>query len=81
MKHAKQMTGYEYRQRYGRTLWQPGYYDRILCDDQATLAVVRYTLENPIRAGLATELGEWPVAGSDVYPWAELLTAWDGRRT
>ena len=55
--------------------------DRILRDDEATLAVVRYILENPIRAGLAKELGEWPSAGSHVYTWAQLLSAWDDRQT
>src|ERR1051326_7068344 len=77
MKVAKQATGSEYRRRHSQSLWQPGYYDRVLRDDEATLAVVRYTLENPIRAGLATALGEWPSAGSDVYTPAELLTAWE----
>jgi putative transposase len=81
MKLAKQVTGYEYRRQHVETLWQPGYYDRILRDDEATLAVVRYTLENPVRAGLAKTLGEWPSAGSDVYTWRELLTAWEDQQT
>jgi hypothetical protein len=38
---------------------------------------VRYILENPIRAGLAKKLGEYPFAGSDVYDLPALLTAWD----
>ena len=81
MKHAKQVTGFDYRRQHRKPLWQPGYHDRILRDDEATLAVVRYILENPIRAGLANELGEWPSAGSDVYTWAEPFTAWDDQQT
>jgi putative transposase len=81
MKQAKQVTGFDYRRRHPKPLWQPGYHDRILRDDEATLAVVRYVLENPIRAGLAQALGEWPSAGSHVYSWQELLTAWDDERT
>jgi putative transposase len=78
----KQVTGFEYRQRHGRSLWQPGYFDRVLRDDEATKTVARYTLENPIRAGLATRLGEYPFAGSDLYDLQGLLTAWeDGRRS
>jgi putative transposase len=81
MKQAKQVTGFDYRRQHRQPLWQPGYHDRILRDDEATLAVVRYILENPIRAGLARALGEWPSAGSHVYSWPELLTAWDDQQT
>ena len=77
VKHAKQITGFSYRQATGRRLWQLGYHDRILRDDEATLTVAKYILENPIRAGLAKALGEWPLAGSSVYTWPELLTLWE----
>jgi putative transposase len=76
-KHAKQITGFRYRQATRRSLWQPGYHERILRDEEATLAVARYVLENPVRAGLTKALGEWPYAGSGVYSWRELLTAWE----
>ena len=66
VKQAKQVTGFAYRQAHGRLLWQPGYHERILRDDESTLAVARYILENPVRAGLAKALGEWPLSGSDV---------------
>ncbi len=78
IKHAKQITGYWHRRVTGQPLWQPGYHDRILRDKESTLAVVRYILENPIRAGLAARLGEWPFAGSDVYAWPQLLELWSG---
>jgi REP element-mobilizing transposase RayT len=77
VKHAKQITGYTYRRSTSQPLWQRGYYDRILRDDEASLTVAKYILENPIRAGLAKALGEWPLAGSSVYSWTELLTAWE----
>ena len=38
---------------------------------------VRYILENPIRAGLTRELGEYRFAGSEVYDLEGLLTAWE----
>jgi putative transposase len=75
----KRITGFEYRQRHGRHLWQPGYFDRVLRDDESTEAVARYVLENPIRAGLASRLGEYGLAGSDMYDLSGLLTAWDRR--
>ena len=77
VKHAKQVTGFTYRRATGQGLWQPGYHERILRDDEATLAVARYVLENPVVAGLAKALGEWPLAGSGVYTWPELFTAWE----
>jgi putative transposase len=75
---VKQNTGFAFRRTHNGSLWQPGYHERVLRDDESTLAVARYILENPVRAGLAKTLGEWPLAGSDVYSWPELMTAWVG---
>ena len=77
VRRFKQLTGFAHRQHYGAPLWQPGYHDRILRDDESTEAVTRYILENPVRAGLAHELFEYPFAGSDVYDSAALLSAWE----
>jgi len=79
MKQFKQATGFAYKKQAHQRLWQPGYYERILRDDEATEAVARYILENPIRAGLTGELGEYPYAGSGVYELEALRTAWEGR--
>ena len=40
--HFKKVTGFEYSQRFKRHLWQPGYHDRILRDDESTEATARY---------------------------------------
>ena len=77
MKRFKQITGFTYRQDAKRRLWQPGYHERILRDDEATETVVRYVLENPIRAGLTSALGDYPFAGSGVYDLEGLRTAWE----
>jgi REP element-mobilizing transposase RayT len=77
VKSAKQISGFNYRQSTRQSLWQPGYHDRVLRDDEATLTVAKYILENPVRAGLAKVLGEWPLAGSSVYTWPELFTLWE----
>jgi putative transposase len=65
VKRFKQMSGFRHRREERAVLWQSGYHERILRGDEATDAVVRYILENPIRAGLARALGEYPFAGSD----------------
>lgn len=77
VKLFKQTTGYAYRRQCGHFLWQPGYHERILRDDQATDAIVRYVLENPIRAGLTATLGDYPFAGSGEYSLDELRAAWE----
>ena len=73
----KQVSAFYYKKSSGKALWQPGYHERILRDDEATETVVRYILANPIRAGLTGRLGEYAFAGSDVYDLAGLLTAWE----
>ena len=77
VKRFKQLTGFAYKKTHTSPLWQPGYHDRILRDDEATEAAVRYVLGNPIRAGLSRTIGEYPFAGSDVYDLSALLTAWE----
>jgi len=62
----KQASGFRHRQKTGQPLWQSGYFDRVLRDEESTLATCRYVLGNPVRAGLADVIGEYPHAGSDV---------------
>jgi hypothetical protein len=76
VRRFKQVSAFNYRKSKGRALWQPGYHERILRDDEVTEAVVRYILKNPIRAGLTQGLGEYRFAGSEVYDLAGLMTAW-----
>ena len=77
VKRFKQMTGFAHRSDHDQPLWQPGFHERILRDDEASETVVRYILENPVRAGLARELGEYRFAGSDVYDRESIRTAWE----
>ena len=68
----KQATGYRYKQEHRQGLWMPGYHDRVLRDGEPTMNVVLYALRNPVRAGLAGSLCEYPFAGSDVFGDEEL---------
>ena len=71
----KQNSGFAFsRERAGR-LWQTGYYDRVLRDDEETLTVVRYILENPVRAALVAKFSDYPYSGSDRYSLVELATS------
>ncbi len=69
---CKQQSGYWFRQTSGERLWEDGFYDHVLRDEEQTLAVIKYILANPVRAGLAKTIGEYPFAGSDVYSIEEV---------
>ncbi|TXI93492.1 MAG: transposase [Aquabacterium sp.] len=46
--------------RVGRPIWQDGFHDRLIHRDEDLLAVARYVVANPIRAGLASRLAMYP---------------------
>jgi hypothetical protein len=47
----------------------------VLRDDEMTLVVAKYILENPVRAGLVERVEEYPFVGSMVYTVREILDA------
>ena len=71
-KHATACA--EWQGARGR-LWQRSYYDRVLRPWDETLRAVRYITANPVRAGLASRIGEFPFAGSTVYTIDQLTEA------
>jgi len=75
VKRAKQLSGFYYSKRFGRKLWQRYGYERVLRNDEATLAVARYIFENPIRAGLVSRVEDYPLLGSTTYAVADILEA------
>jgi putative transposase len=72
-KSAKQYSGFYFRQRTGLFLWQRYGYERVLRNDEATPAVVRYTIANPVRAGLVRSPVDYPFWGSFVHTREALL--------
>jgi REP element-mobilizing transposase RayT len=54
------------RKRRGQScrFWQRSFFDRALRDNDPLNETTLYILANPIRAGLATHIGEYPLAGS-----------------
>ena len=75
IKRAKQFSAFYYTKTFGQRLWQRYGFERVLRNDEATLGVARYVLENPLRAGLVTRVEDYPFAGSRVYSLADILTA------
>jgi putative transposase len=76
--HAvKQRTAYEYRRRFeNRALWQKGYFEHVVRDDESTRTQAKYVLENPVRSGLITEPLAYPFSGSLVFTREELTDLW-----
>jgi len=72
---AKQFSGYEFSRARGSRLWQEYGYEHTLRDTDDGAGVVRYILENPVRAGLAATPDAYRYSGSMRYSVPELLTA------
>ena len=71
VKVSKQRAAYVLRKERGiTTTWQEGYYERVLRSDQATNVVVRYVLENPVRAGMVARAEDYPFGGAMFWPEA-----------
>ncbi|MGE6333295.1 REP-associated tyrosine transposase [Stenotrophomonas sp. NPDC077659] len=47
-----------------KTVWQPGYFDHAVRAEESLVRQAVYIVGNPIRAGLATQVGEYPYAWS-----------------
>jgi putative transposase len=72
---AKQRAADAFTRKWAGTFWEPSYYDRVLRDDEATLAVARYILENPLRAGLVDSPTKHPFIGSIRHKVEDVLDA------
>ena len=59
--HRCRMSGHSF-------LWQRGYHDHIVREYEKSDATIRYTLENPIRAGLVADFRDYPYSGI-LDPW------------
>ena len=73
----KQTTSFEFSRSCGGRLWQAGYCERVLRNDEASMRVARYILENPVRAGLTRTFQEYPFSGSQEFTKEELADLWD----
>ena len=72
---AKQFSGFLFKQRFGRSLWQRYSYDRVLRAEEQTLVVARYIFENPVRAGLVERPEDYPFSRSEKYTVRQVLEA------
>jgi putative transposase len=67
VKDFKQRTGFEFKTRCRKRLWQPSYYDRVLRRDEDMEVEAEYIFGNPVRRGLVSQFDEYPYLGSFVF--------------
>ena len=81
MEYFRRTSAFHFRREQGKRLWQEGYFDRVLRDEDATLDVVSYIVLNPVKAGLCADAGAYALLGSSRYELSELLAAteWNPR--
>jgi putative transposase len=73
MTSAKRYSGFHHAAEFNERLWQRYCYEHVLREQECTLYVARYIVENPIRAGLVTRVEDYPFLGSAVFTLEELL--------
>lgn len=73
VKLAKQRSGALHATENGGRLWQKGYYERVLREEDDLQAIARYILAHPVRAGLVTTPLDYPYLGSERWTVKELL--------
>ena len=49
---------------YQGGLWQRSFYDHVIRQPENLESICRYVLENPVRAGLVEQSGEYPYSGT-----------------
>ena len=68
MKHFvalfKQRSGHWFKRIYYAKLWASNYYEHVLRNDEATMAVAQYIIQNPVRRGIVDHCSSYPYSGS-----------------
>jgi REP element-mobilizing transposase RayT len=67
MKGLKRAISNRFRAATSCFRWQPGFFDRLLRNEESFGQIWNYVRENPVRAGLVTRAEDWPYAGEIVY--------------
>jgi REP element-mobilizing transposase RayT len=75
---AKQRAGFAFSQRTQQPLWQKSYFDRTLRPQERVADVIRYLINNPVRAGLVDRPAQYPHWGSQVCSREAILESVSG---
>src|SRR5688500_12912926 len=74
-KVARQRMTISIKRIVGGSIWQDGFYERTLREDESTLHVIAYILQNPVRRGLVAHPLDYKWSGSSVVDLPNLLDA------
>jgi len=55
---------------FSKPVWQRGYWDRHVREDESVGELVAYVLGNPVREGLCKQPEDWAHSELRPYPWA-----------
>jgi REP element-mobilizing transposase RayT len=64
MRNWRKRSTLEVRSGGARTIWQKGYFERVLREEDGTVQVIAYMLMNPVRARLVDSPLDYPHAWS-----------------
>jgi putative transposase len=73
IKKFKQYSGFYYSKQCKLRLWQRYGFEHVLRDDEVTANVAKYIVENPVRAGIASNPLDYLFVGSLVYDLKDLI--------
>jgi len=66
VKGLKRRMSEAFPEEHRRPLWQPGFFDHLLRNDESYAQKWEYVRENPVRAGLVQLAEDWPYQGEIV---------------
>jgi len=71
IKLFKQRTGYYFKGRFKKPLWQKSFYDHVLRKRENINDIAGYIFENPVRKKLVDDFRKYPYSGSFVIDLKE----------
>ena len=72
-KMVKQRSGAAYALTSDKPLWQKGYYEHVLREEEDAKEIAKYIIANPVRAALVDSPDRYPYSGSDKWSIRELM--------
>jgi len=75
IKMFKQKTGFYFKQKYKKCLWQKSFYDHILRKEESIRDVALYIFNNPVRKQIVDDFRKYPYLGSFVVDMREFYAA------
>ncbi|MEK7247905.1 MAG: transposase [Chloroflexota bacterium] len=67
MKRFKQLSGFGNKTKTGHQLWQKGYYDHVVRQEEDLKDIARYIFENPCRARIVNGPALYPYSGGEYF--------------